>query len=239
MTAPTEPSATFPATLFDYNGVLVDDELVHLAAFQDALAPLGIEISEADYWERYLGFDDVGAFGAMLTDAGRQPTEEQVRALVEAKRPLYLARAERGLRPFAGAAKLLQQRARSGPVGIVSGALRDEIELGLTTLGVRGDVAFVVAAEDAEASKPDPSGYRLGVLRLAESMDRTLAERALVIEDSIAGVQAAKAAGLPCVAVSHSYPAADLETAGADAVVSQLDGLDEATLGALYRRLYG
>src|SRR5690606_1948390 len=54
----------FACTLFDYNGVLVDDEHVHLAAFQDALAPLGISLSEADYWDKYLGFDDVGAFEA-------------------------------------------------------------------------------------------------------------------------------------------------------------------------------
>ena len=61
----------FPATLFDYNGVLANDETVHLAAFQDALQPLGISLTEADYWQKYLGFDDVGAFGAILMDAGR------------------------------------------------------------------------------------------------------------------------------------------------------------------------
>ncbi|HYO93121.1 MAG TPA: hypothetical protein VER33_01365, partial [Polyangiaceae bacterium] len=64
----------FPATLFDYNGVLVDDEALHLEAFRDALAPLGIELTSEAYVERYLGFDDRGAFEAILKDAGRTPT---------------------------------------------------------------------------------------------------------------------------------------------------------------------
>ena len=52
----------FPATLFDFNGVLVDDESVHLAAFRDALAPLGIGLTDEAYVEKYLGYDDRGAF---------------------------------------------------------------------------------------------------------------------------------------------------------------------------------
>ena len=142
--------AVIPATLFDYNGVLVDDEAVHLAAFRDALAPLGVKVEEADYWSRYIGFDDVGAFRAMLSDAGRAPTDEDVRRLVEAKRPLYLARAEAGLSVFEGAAEWVRRRAAVGPVGIVSGALRDEIELGLDVLGVRDLVAFVISATLSE-----------------------------------------------------------------------------------------
>ena len=68
------------ATIFDFNGVLVDDEEVHLAAFRDALMPLGVDFSDKDYWERYIGFDDVGGFEAMLKDAGHLATREQVDA---------------------------------------------------------------------------------------------------------------------------------------------------------------
>jgi HAD superfamily hydrolase (TIGR01509 family) len=230
---------TFPATLFDYNGVLVDDEAVHFAAFRDALGPLGVTVSEDAYWERYLGYDDVGAFHAMLADAGRSASKDEVRELVEAKRPLYLERARDALQCFAGARELVLRRAARGPVGVVSGALRSEIDLGLGLLGVEEHVRVVVAAEDTSLSKPSPEGYLLGIERLARLTNETIARGALVIEDSLAGVEAAKAAGLACVGVAHSYRAARLAEAGADDVVESLDAIDEARLAALYVRTRG
>lgn len=227
----------FPATLFDYNGVLVDDEVVHLEAFRDVLGPLGIDLAERDYWEKYLGFDDAGAFRAVLVDAGRAPSDAEVRALVEAKRPRYLERAKDTLRGFEGAAELVRRRAAAGPVAIVSGALRDEIALGLRVLGVKDAVVKVVSAEDTARSKPDPEGYLLGIAAMTELIGRQAAERALVIEDSIAGVEAAKAAKLTCVAVGHSFPLADLERAGADLAVPRLDSITNDALRALSLRL--
>ncbi len=232
-------SATFPATLFDYNGVLANDETVHLAAFQDALRPLGVALTEADYWQKYLGFDDVGAFDAILRDAGRESDTAIIAELVEAKRPLYRARAEESLPLFDGAADLIRRRAKVGPVGIVSGALRDEIDLGVAALGVVEIIVSITAAEDTRASKPDPHGYLLGIEALSKLIPREQAQRALVIEDSLAGIQAAKAARLPCIAVGHSYPAVDLVAAGADLVVHDLKSLDDASIAELYRKLYG
>lgn len=226
------PPMVFPATLFDYNGVLVDDERVHLAAFQAALAALGIQLSEADYWERYLGFDDVGAFRAILIEAGRKPSDDEVQKLVEAKKPLYLERARGTLSPFEGARELVERRARAGPVGIVSGALGSEIELGLGVLGIRELVSVIISADDTTESKPSPEGYELGREALARLAGEDVARRALVVEDSIAGIEAARAAGLACVAVAHSYAAAEL--GAADLVVEHLADITEAALAELY-----
>jgi hypothetical protein len=74
-----------------------------------------IELSEKDYWEHYLGFDDVGAFRAILADAGRSVGESRLHELLEAKRPHYLARARTMLRAF-GRSRLVRERARVGPV---------------------------------------------------------------------------------------------------------------------------
>jgi beta-phosphoglucomutase-like phosphatase (HAD superfamily) len=224
----------FTATLFDYNGVLVDDEAVHLAAFRDVLSPLGVEVTEAEYVERYLGYDDVGAFRAILRDRGRAPTDADVAALVDAKRPFYLERARGALRGFAGATELVKRRAAVGPVAVVSGALRHEIHLGLDLLGVRDLVGAVVSAEDAKRSKPDPQGYLLGLEALSLSNAR---ERCVVIEDSLAGVESARAASLACVGVGHSYPLDELRAAGADLVVSNLDAITEEALTSLFERL--
>jgi beta-phosphoglucomutase len=226
----------FPATIFDYNGVLVDDEVVHLEAFRDVLGPLGITVSEEEYWERYLGFDDAGAFRAIFEDRGRTATDEQVRSLIEAKRPRYLERARGTLRGFPGAAALVQRRAAAGLVAIVSGALRDEIALGLSVLGVEARVTTIVSAEDTTHSKPHPEGYLLGIDALARSLGPRAAQ-AVVIEDSIAGVEAAKAAELACIAVTHSYSREELLNAGADLVVGDLDSITDPALAALAERI--
>lgn len=212
------------ATLFDFNGVLVDDEHVHLEAFREVLAPRGIVVTDAEYAEKYLGFDDVGAFRAMLKDAGHDVTDALVAELVVAKTPAYFRRIETALRIFPGAAELVSRRAAAGPVGIVSGALRAEIEHALAKMGVAEHVAFIVSAEDTRACKPDPEGFVAGVSRLPAGA------RIAVVEDSVAGVQAAKAAGLRCVAVTHSYPREVLVRAGADLVVGALTELDDAAL---------
>ncbi len=216
------------ATLFDFNGVLVDDESVHLAAFRDVLRPLGVTFEDAAYAERYLGFDDAGAFRAMLEDAGRSPTDDDVRKLVEAKKPVYMARIAEALVVFEGAAQLVERRARRGVVGIVSGALRHEIEHCLGVMGVREAVAFIVSAEDTRQCKPDPEGYLLGLAALARA--GASAAGAVAIEDSIAGIEAAKSAGLRCAAVAHSYEEGRLVAAGADVVVARLVDLTDELL---------
>jgi len=220
------------ATLFDFNGVLVDDEAVHMAAFREVVRPLGIELDEATYTERYLGFDDVGAFRAMLRDAGRDPTPEEIARLVEAKKPIYMERIAGALVVFEGAADLVRRRAQRGPVGIVSGALRHEIEHALGVMNVREHVAFIVSAEDTTECKPHPQGYLLGLAALGIASDAPARARSgvVVVEDSLAGVTAAKHAGLRCAAVTHSYSAAELRAAGADVVVDRLTELGDDLL---------
>lgn len=221
------------ATLFDFNGVLVDDEHVHLEAFRRVVAPLGIALTDEAYEASYIGFDDVGAFRAMLDDHGLDASPDRVRALVEEKKPVYLAMARAGaLKAFEGAADLVRGRAERGVVGVVSGALRHEIELGLELLGVRDHVAFIVSAEDTAACKPDPEGYLLGVRAMRE---KGHAGPIAALEDSTAGVRAAKAAGLRCVAVLHSSPELALREAGADAIARTIREVSHAMLDGVDR----
>jgi beta-phosphoglucomutase-like phosphatase (HAD superfamily) len=213
------------ATLFDFNGVLIDDEHVHLASFREAIAPLGITVTDEAYEEDYLGFDDAGAFRAILQDAGRTPTDDEIARLIAAKKPIYMRRIATDLVVFEGAVDIVRRRARLGPVGIVSGALRDEIEHALGVLGLRGEVQFIVAAEDTTECKPQTQGYVLGLRALGRG-----AEGVVVVEDSLAGVAAAKNAGIRCAAVAHSYSADRLRAAGADVVALRLADLTDAML---------
>jgi len=235
-----EPLMAFQSYLFDYNGVLVDDEAVHLAAFRDVLGPIGVSITDAEYQSKYLGFDDVGAFRAILEDHALPADASRVAALVEAKKPRYLERAKRELLTFPGAGALLNRLAESGAtIGIVSGALRQEIELGLRVLGATSSVAFVVSAEDTTACKPDPEGYCIGLAKLRELVGTEPARRVLVVEDSLAGIEAARAAKIACLAVAHSYQADELYRAGPTQVVAKLGDIDDALLAALATRVLG
>ena len=233
------------ATLFDFDGVLVNSEPVHLAAFNDVLAEEGIVIDEATYAARYLSLDDAGVFRAVLSERapgamgsgpapengaardGEEWRERRVRALIEAKSPRFMARFAEAFRPFPGAADVVARRAARGPVGIVSGALGREIAFALERMGVAGAVAFIVSADRPIASKPDPAPYRAAndELRLLGH-----ASGAVAIEDSPGGIASARGAGLRCVAVAHAYSEADLKRAGADVVVPTLAALTDDLL---------
>ena len=90
--------------LFDFNGVLVDDEELHCRFLRETLAEAGIALSDHDYYEVYLGFDDRGCFLNALAAAGRPVSPEQVAALSARKASLYATHVERhGLRFFDGA----------------------------------------------------------------------------------------------------------------------------------------
>jgi HAD superfamily hydrolase (TIGR01509 family) len=212
------------ATLLDFDGVLVDSEPVHLAAFNDVLAPYGVVITDEQYQDRYLALDDAGVFRTVLAASG----EEEVRALVAAKNPRFLARFEEGFRVFPGAAELVARRAARGPVAIVSGALQNEIEFALRKMGVREAVALIVSAEHTPTSKPDPGPFLLALEKLRGTSAPAM--RAVAVEDSTGGVRSAKGAGLRCVAVTHTYPAESLVQAGADATVPDLVSMTDELL---------
>ena len=59
------------AIVFDFDGVIANSEPLHFRAFRDVLADQGVDLAEHDYYTRYLGFDDLGAFRAIATDRGR------------------------------------------------------------------------------------------------------------------------------------------------------------------------
>jgi beta-phosphoglucomutase-like phosphatase (HAD superfamily) len=225
------------AVIFDFNGVLVDDESVHFALFREVLAQEGVTITDRDYHERYLGYDDRGCFDAALQDAGQQADRARLDDLIARKARRYVEVAEQGLRFFPAAAETLAAVASRWPVAINSGALRPEIEYSLRRMGCLDRVAAIISAEDTDKCKPDPEGYRLALeaLRARGRVDRHGASNGyaasmadlspsacLVIEDSLAGIISAKGAGMRAVGVSTTYGAEQLREAGADDVVEAL-----------------
>src|SRR5215469_12477351 len=108
------------AVIFDFNGVLVDDEAVHFSLFREVLSEKGVEITERDYHERYLGYDDRGCFEAALLDANQPASRELLDALIAQKARRYIEVAERNLRFFPAAAETLHVIADRWPIAICS-----------------------------------------------------------------------------------------------------------------------
>lgn len=218
------------AVIFDFNGVLVDDEAVHFELFREVLAQERITITELDYHERYLGYDDRGCFVAVLKDNGREFDAGFLDDLIRRKAKRYVAVADQGLRFFPSAAEVVTTLAARWPVAICSGALRSEIEYALERMNCRDRVAAIIAAEDAHKCKPDPAGYlqTLDALRArgpSPRCDALDARNCLVIEDSLAGVVSAKAAGMWVAGITHTYTSAQLRESGADVVIHELNEL--------------
>jgi len=200
------------AILFDFNGVLIDDEPQHCEALIATLAEYGVGLDRDTYYREYLGFDDRECFRFTFDRIGRPLDQRELTEAIERKSGHY-ERAIRGsLRLVPGAADFVEGAALDGyQLAIVSGALRREIELVLELAGLRPHFAEIVAAEDVAACKPDPEGYRRGREALAVPLGRCV-----VIEDSLPGLAAARAAGLRCTMLTTSHP--EPACAGADAV---------------------
>jgi len=210
--------------LFDFNGVIADDEAVHQEMLQRILTEEGITVTDADYHEIYLGFDDRGCFTEAFTRNGRELDDDKLANLITRKSAIYDAYIAEHLVLFPGAFECVDALADVYPLGIVSGALVGEIDAICEKAGLDDCFALTVAAEDTEACKPHPEGYLKALalfnLYLAEQGTRMGPERCVVIEDSIAGVASAKAAGMKCVAVTHSYKAEELGEA--DCIIDKM-----------------
>jgi beta-phosphoglucomutase len=217
--------------IFDFDGVIANSEPLHFQGFRDVVAAAGATLSEADYYSRYLGFDDAGAFAAMSADQGLGWSRAAIDTLV-ARKAVALERLEAQQSVlFPGAADAIQRLAAAGPLAIASGALRGEILRTLEKEGLRRHFAVVVGAEDTPQSKPDPAPYRLAVERLAATAGGSAGEY-VAIEDSHWGLDSARGAGLRTVAITNTYAA---ETLTADLVVRTLDEVTWPILQHLVR----
>lgn len=220
------------AIIFDFDGVLADTEPLHFRMFQQVLQEERIPLGEDEYYQKYVGFDDRDCFHAILSEHGRSTSPETIRRLVAQKAVMMLDHLKATPVVYPGIKEFVKSVASRYRLAVVSGALRQEIELILQTAAMRADFEHITSAEDVRNGKPDPEGY-LHALRSLNRNTPILAQECLVIEDTLFGIQAAHAAGMRCLAVSTTFPADQLTSA--DAIASTLKGYD---LESLARRFW-
>ena len=220
------------AIVFDFDGVIANSEPLHFRAFRDVLAEEGVALTEADYYARYLGFDDVGVFQAIGAARGAWTPTTSAASWRErrcgSKRSSATSRSCFPAPPPRSGARPRRCRSRLPPARC--GA---EIRRVLERENLVGCFTAIVAAEDTPLSKPAPDPY-LRALALLEAAcgDEIAASDCVAIEDSRWGLESARAAGLRTVAVTHTYDASAL-TGAADLVIESLESLDLAALARL------
>jgi HAD superfamily hydrolase (TIGR01509 family) len=223
------------AIVFDFDGIIVDSEPLHYRAYQQVLAPEGLGFPWEEYRDGYMGFDDRDALRERFRRAGRPLGEELMVDLIARKARAFkeLVEADHAV-PYPGVLELLRSTHGRVPLAVCSGALPGDIRPIFRKLGIGHVFDLVVTAEDVPVSKPDPECYALTLegLRRARPESDLQAGRIVAIEDTPAGIAAAKGAGLRVLAVTNSYPREALT--GADWVEASLEGV---TVDGLERRL--
>jgi beta-phosphoglucomutase len=207
------------AIVFDFDGVIVDSEPVHLRAYQEVLEPRGVSMPREEYYARYLGYDDAGVFTEVARDRGWTLGDGDLTSLIDEKTRVFdslLAGGEVVLYPHA--AECLARLAAIWPLGIASGALRHEIEATITGRALDRCIKFIVASGETPRSKPAPDPYAR-----AATLHGVQPGECLAIEDSRWGIESAKAAGLWCIGITNTYPVSELMEA--DAIITSLTEL--------------
>jgi HAD superfamily hydrolase (TIGR01509 family) len=191
------------AVIFDMDGVLVDSEKLINTAAITMFKEKGLIVHPDDFLpfvgageDRYVG-GVADRYGFPLDGpAAKQRTYE-----------IYLELAPSQLEVFSGTLDLLHACRRAGLlIAVASSADEIKVRANLQTIGLPLDFwNTVVKGEDALRKKPAPDGF----LFAAEKLGVMPAE-CVVVEDAVNGIQAAKAAGMRCVAVATSFPPARL-----------------------------
>lgn len=213
--------------LFDFNGVIIDDEPLQMKAYQEILKKEGIDLTGEMYLE-CLGMDDKTFVEAIYARAEKEPETNKVLEITQAKTNRWRELVASDVPLFEGVEDFIRKMAKGFDLGIVSMAKREEIEYVLERTGLAECFSAVVSAEDVTACKPDPQCYRLGFKLIDAAHTRrnhlpTTHGECLVIEDSPQGIMAARNADLMALGVTNTVSAEELRDAGADAVTKNLD----------------
>ncbi|MDH3493295.1 MAG: HAD family phosphatase [Acidobacteriota bacterium] len=215
------------AVLFDFNGVVIDDERIQMKAYQEVFSGKGIELTEEDYFD-CLGMSDPVFVKTIFEKSGRAASSDEIAAATAEKTKKWKEAVDAGIPLFEGIEDFIKRLQTEFTLGLVSMACRKEIDHILKSTGL--DVCFetIVSSEDVPTTKPDPACYREGFRRVdlagvAKGNSPITRRQCVVIEDSPAGVISAKSARLKALGVTNTVDAGALRDAGADAVTANVN----------------
>lgn len=214
------------AIFFDFNGVIIDDEMLQMKAYQEAFTPYAVPLSEEQYLQA-LGMDDQMFVQTAFANAGVELTNEMKSAIAAVKQEVHRRLLTDDLPLFNGVKTFLKACSRHFSIGLVSMASLDEIGYIFERAGLSPFFSVVVSSEDVTVCKPAPDCYlkgleKLNEKRLADGKKALAASECLAIEDSPPGIESARAAGLRTLGVTNTVSDSALRSAGAEVVTKDL-----------------
>jgi HAD superfamily hydrolase (TIGR01509 family) len=214
------------AIFFDFNGVIIDDEPLQMAAYQAILREHEIELTESDYYGA-LGMDDKTFVRAAFERGKKRLSDEVLKVVLENKTARHRKLIEDELPLFPGVITFLKATSRHYSLGLVSMATITEIQYVLERAQLLSRFSVVVSAEDVNVCKPAPACYRVGLEKLNEKRQTErllpiIPGECLVIEDSPPGIESGSEAGMRCLGVTNTVSEKQLRDAGAEVVTASL-----------------
>jgi len=226
------------AIFFDFNGVIIDDERIHLKAYREVLSAENVPLTDEDYFAS-LGMDDVAFVRAAYGRAGRELSDETMHTLIKREHELHRQALSEDLPISSGVIAFIKEASRHYDLGIVSMAEREEIDhvLGLAHLTMH--FSLFVTAQPGLRHKPAPECYQralelLNHQRRSERKMPLLARECLVIEDSPPGIESGRTAGMRTIGLTNTVSAAELRNARADIVTFSLADWNVAAVHHLF-----
>jgi HAD superfamily hydrolase (TIGR01509 family) len=214
------------AIFFDFNGVIIDDEPLQLAAYKDLLREHGVDLTESDYYGA-LGMDDRTFVRYAFERSNKTVSDADLKLMMDAKTVRHREMIAEELPLFPGVVTFLKSAARDYSLGLVSMAVRAEIEYVLERAGLLSRFSVIISAEDVSACKPAPECYQTAFRKLNEKRQSErrlplLAAECLVIEDSPPGIVSGREAGMRTMGITNTVTEQQLRAAGADVVTASL-----------------
>jgi beta-phosphoglucomutase len=213
-----------PAIIWDMDGVLIDSGDLHYYTWRDVLGEeLGLHLTREQF-DALFGHDNFNFLAAFMGSEPPRPLFERLSGLKEAafRRDMHLY--VRPIEPSLALAECLHRR--GWPQIVATSAPRDNVLVALEVFAFDDWFESYVCVDDVQSGKPAPDLFLLAAERLGVPPGRCV-----VIEDSTAGVQAARAAGMACLALTTTHAADELHLA--DQVVESLAGITPDDLIAL------
>ena len=218
------PEDIFEAVLWDLDGVIADTGIYHCRAWQDVFGKRGVSFTEEDFMRHFGQRNDT-----IIRDTlGDNISPEELDIIASEKEENYRRRVAGNIKLLPGAIELLRSLRQHGiKMAIASSAPLENIQIIIQGLDIEDCFQAIVWGREVAEGKPSPQIFLLAAKKLGAKPGNCV-----VIEDAVAGVAAAKRAGMKCLAIANSHPRNTLREA--DLIVDTLEAVSVNDLAGLF-----